>query len=481
MRPLPSLRQLLLLLAFACVVPMAGMALGLIAYEVQREREQVEADAIGTARALMAAVDDRFLLTQRALLALAGSQSLARGDFAQLQGEAELLRDSVGATSVLLLDAGGRQWMNTERPWGTELPPESLPQVLQAIRSKQPAVIDLFRSPTSQALRVGVGVPAAGAGAALALHAQIDPVLLRDVLARQRLPSGWIAAVLDRSGTIVARTHEHERFSGTRARAALVARIAGVQEDAVESVTVDGVPVVTAFSRSPRSGWSVAIGIPRAELQQPIVRSALLLLLGTGLVMLLTATVAWRMARSLGASVEALGSAVRASGHHAALELPEPTFQEAWQLGIAFAQAQAAVADAHAAFARSEARMRAVLDAAPQAIVTADAQGRIALFNRAAERAFRLDAQDALARPVDSLFPPPAREGLRRLLAQSAPGEVRGIAGGRVFAALRADGTLFRAQASISAVDSDEGRLFTIVLQLVPARAAAPGWAGAAT
>jgi hypothetical protein len=44
-----------------------------------------------------------------------------------------------------------------------------------------------------------------------------------------------------------------------------------------------------------------------------------------------------------------------------------------------------------------------------------------------------------------------------------------------VFAALRADGTLFRAQASISAVDSDEGRLFTIVLQLVPARAAAPG------
>jgi PAS domain S-box-containing protein len=476
MRPLPTLRQLLLLLAFACVVPMAGLALGLIGYEYQRQRAHVEADAIGTARALMAAVDDRFLRTEGALLALSRSSALLGGDFARLQAEAQVLRDSVEATSLVVVDADGRQWMNTGRTPGTELPAESAPQMLEAIRRRKPAVIDLFRSPTSDAFRVGVGVPAAAsANAPLAVNASIDPALLRDVLTRQRLPSGWIAAVLDRSGTIVARTHDHERFTGTHARAALVARIGEVPEDAVESMTVDGVPVVTAFSRSPRSGWAVAIGIPQAELQQPIVRSTAFLVLGTGVLMLLTTLAAWWMARTLGKSVEDLGSAVRASGHGGQLELPPAAFQEAWQLGVAFAHAHAALEDATVALARNEARMRAVLEAAPQAIVTADASGRIVLFNRAAERIFAMDAEDALGRDLESLLAPTARRLHRELREQTRPGATRDMAGGRVVEALRSDGTVFRAQALISVADSDEGRLFTVMLHELTAGAGAPG------
>ena len=57
----------------------------------------------------------------------------------------------------------------------------------------------------------------------------------------------------------MARTHEHERYVGTRARAALVARIDEVAEDAVPSTTVDGVPVITAFSRATGSGYAVAV------------------------------------------------------------------------------------------------------------------------------------------------------------------------------------------------------------------------------
>jgi PAS domain S-box-containing protein len=469
MARLPSLRQLLLLLAFACVVPMAGIAFGLIGYEYDRERARLQADAIGTARALMATVDDRFLRTERALLALARSPALARGDFAGLQEQAQVLRDSVEATNLLVLDAAGRELMNTAPPGGAGLPAGSGPQPVEAIRSKQPAVSDLFRPPASDVYRVGVSVPATAAdGGALALSGNIDPALLREVLARQRLPSGWIAAVLDRSGSIVARTHDHARFAGTRARAALVARIAEVHEGAVESVTLDGVPVITAFSRSPRSGWSVAIGIPRAELQKPIVRSMGILLLGTGVVLLVTALVAWWMARSLSASVEALGSAVRASGHRAGLELPQPTFQEASQLGLAFAHAHSALQDAIDALARNEERMRAVLDATTEAIVTADAQGRIVLFNRAAERLFRLDAEDALGRVAESLVPPAARAMHRQLREQATPGTARRMGGGRVIEGLRSDGTPFRAHASISAADSGEGRLYTVILRELP-------------
>ncbi|HEY0824136.1 MAG TPA: cache domain-containing protein, partial [Ramlibacter sp.] len=423
---LPTLRQLLLLLAFACVLPMAGLTFALVGYQYQRERALVQAEAVGTARALMAAVDDRLRGTERALLALAQSPAMATGDLATIHQAALVLQHAEEASNVLLLDASGRQAMNTAAPVGAPLPTEAWPQMLAAIRTRKPSVVDLYRSPLTGRFRVGVAIPVqAASGPMLGLNANIDPASLREVLTRQKLPPSWIAAVLDRSGAIIARTHEHERHVGERARAALVARIGEVPEDAVESVTVDGVPVVTAFSRSPHYGWSVVIGIPRSELSAPLVRTSGILLGGIAGVLLLILGLAWWMASRLGRSVEALGSAVRAMGHHAALDLPEPVFQEARQLGLAFAHAHAALDDAHEALATSEARMRAILETATEAIVTADDNGRIVLFTPAAERMFRIDAEDALGSPVESLVPQHVRSAHVAMRQQAPEGLTR--------------------------------------------------------
>jgi PAS domain S-box-containing protein len=468
MRPLPTLRQLLLLFAFACVLPMAALAFALVGYQYQSERAQVEADAIGTARALVAGVDDRLQGTERALLALARSPALA-GDLARLQEEALVMQHAEDASNVLLLDATGRQAMNTAAPFGSALPAEAWPQMLEAIRAGKPAVVDLYRSPLTGKYLAGVSVPVPGpVGQPMALNANFEPALLREVLARQKLPASWIAAVLDRSGAIIARTHDHERHVGERARSALLARIAEVPEDAVESTTVDGLPVVTAFSRSPHSGWSVVIGIPRSELTASLVRSSLVIAGGTAAVLALILTLSWRIATRLGGSVEALGGAVRAMGHNASLHLPEPAFQEARQLGLAFAHAHAALDDAHEALAHSEARMRAILHTATEAIVTADDAGRIVLFNPAAENLFRVAADEALGQPVESLVPRPARAVHAHMRQQAGDGLNRQMAHGRVIDGLRGDGTPFRAHASISVGEAGGGRLYTIMLRELP-------------
>jgi hypothetical protein len=39
-----------------------------------------------------------------------------------------------------------------------------------------------------------------------------------------------------------------------------------VREDAIDSRTLEGIAVLTVFSRSPLSDWTVAIGIPQKEL-----------------------------------------------------------------------------------------------------------------------------------------------------------------------------------------------------------------------
>ena len=88
LRHLPTLRQLLMLLAFACVLPMAALSLAMVVYQYQHERRHTEATAIGTARALMAAVDDRLDSVERSLQALANSPALDDADYAALREEA---------------------------------------------------------------------------------------------------------------------------------------------------------------------------------------------------------------------------------------------------------------------------------------------------------------------------------------------------------------------------------------------------------
>jgi PAS domain S-box-containing protein len=463
----------LLLLACACVVPMAALSLGFVGYEYQRQRAQVEQDTVATARALMAAVDDRLQGTQRALLALAHSPASATGHHERLQADALLLQKAEQFDGVILVDAGGVQVMNSAVPYGAPLPAQALPPVLEALHERAPIVLDLFRSPPTGRFLTGVSVPvpAGGDGAAAdragALTATMAPAALHDVLLRQKLPPHWIAAVLDRSGAIVARSHEPERFVGSRARAALLARIAEVPEDAVEGTTFDGEPVVTAFSRSERTGWSVVIGIPRDQLAAPGWHAVAMLMVGGALVLAGTLALAWGLASRLHNSVEALGAAVRASGHRARLKLPAPVFQEALQLGLSFEHAHAAVEDAHAALARSEARMRTILDTATDAIVTADESGRIVLFNRAAEAMFGRTEEDVLGQSLESLVPLPVRGVHEKLRQQVADGGSRRMAGGRLVEGLRADGRTFHAQASISVADAGEGRLYTAILRPV--------------
>lgn len=467
-RHLPSLRQLLLLLALACVVPVAALALAFVAFEYHDQRQQVERNTIATARALMAAVDDRLQGTQRALIALAHAPATSTSQLERMQMDSVLLQRAEQFDTIMLVDGAGRPVMNSAVPHGSPLPHEAVPQMLDAVRSQQPVVMDLFRSPATGRFLTGVGVPAPDHGGGPgAFNATIAPDALREVLVRQKLPASWIAVVLDRSGTVVARTHEQERFVGTRARAPLLARISEVPEDAVESTSLDGVPVITAFSRSDLTGWSVAIGIPRDELTAPTWRLVGALMLGGAVVLAGSLGLAWWLARRLHNSVEALGAAVRATGHNARLRLPPPAFQEARQLGLSFAYAHTALEDAHAALARNETRMRTILDTATDAIVTADESGRIVLFNAAAEAMFGLSETYALGQPIESLVPVRLRAGHEALRRQAAQGGVRSMGSGRIVEGLRSDGSTFRVQASISVADEGEGRLYTAILRKV--------------
>jgi PAS domain S-box-containing protein len=106
--------------------------------------------------------------------------------------------------------------------------------------------------------------------------------------------------------------------------------------------------------------------------------------------------------------------------------------------------------------AESEARQGAILEAAPDAILTMDAQLKIREFNPAAERLFGYVRMDILGRNAEILLPQPERTELVRALTEYLTTGKGPLAGRQLeLRGLRADGTDFPLELTVARVGSD--------------------------
>lgn len=220
---------------------------------------------------------------------LAVSDAALRGDLKELHAQAgRLVAAEPRLQSISLADAQGRQWLNTQRPFGAELltsnaTPQQQPVFAQARRIAS----GLLRGATSGRWVVGLAVPVQVDGrVTFALRGTLDLQALRAVLVEQRLPPDWTAALLDHDLRIVARVADHERFVGQSATASLRDFVAAGGRGVMRGTTQEGVDVLAAVAPVPGTGWIVAIGQPRAPLVADL-RGSLLKVLVTGLLLVL--------------------------------------------------------------------------------------------------------------------------------------------------------------------------------------------------
>lgn len=98
--------------------------------------------------------------------------------------------------------------------------------------------------------------------------------------ARDILPPNSVATVLDRSGTIVARTSSPDTWTGRNIHDTPLVRAALQKaEGHTEAVGVDGVAREYGFTYLPDMGWHIYVGIPAESVMEPVrpflVRSAI--------------------------------------------------------------------------------------------------------------------------------------------------------------------------------------------------------------
>jgi PAS domain S-box-containing protein len=128
--------------------------------------------------------------------------------------------------------------------------------------------------------------------------------------------------------------------------------------------------------------------------------------------------------------------------------------------------------DAEESHARLAARLAGMLDSAMDAIITVDERHKIVLYNRAAEKIFGWPSAQALGQPLSSLLPVRFRGGHDAHMERFAATGVtsRKMGDGTVIYGLRASGEEFPMDASISQLDSADGRLLTVILRDVTER-----------
>jgi PAS domain S-box-containing protein len=380
---LPSLRSRLILLTLVLLVP-ALAAAGMAVYAGYRhDRQEVEKHLQETARALSLVVDRQFGQAEALMWALSTSPQLIDKDYAAFDARARAAI-RLPATWVVVADDKG-QVVNTLLPPGSPLPLIESKDHRKGLTPGTVRVSNLFTGFMAKQPTVGVdALVIARDGSELYVNINMLAGTVSRVLADQGLPPTWIGAILDRNGTVVARSRDPDQFVGKPATPENVERVkAGVRQGVFESISLDGISTLIALSRSPGSGWSIIVAVPQSEITAAARQSALYLVVGGGLLLALGAAMAWQVGRSIAAPVEGLATLAQDLGRGAPITATASGLAEIDRVAGALTSASTELRKREAALRASEARLRATHENAAVGIAEVDRDGRFMSVNEA--------------------------------------------------------------------------------------------------
>lgn len=451
-----------LVFAAALVLPVLLFASLTAWTHVRAEQARAVEWAQSAARELSAAIDRELAGPRLVMEALATSEELRRGDLQAFHRTASAVADALGVTIVVRAPGEPLQLLNTSVPWGAELPPPNaeIPDIdQQVVREKRPVVTNIIVGPLQKRLLATVIAPVLRDGDVKYLLAVGIPVeRLQPILGRMELDEGWLAAVVDGKGTIIARSVDPEKFVGQKAPAEWLTQVNG-QEGLWRGHNLENVEVVAAYARSSDANWFATVTVPLSLFNAPIWRAvATLSAIGVLLLSLSVALASWaasHLTRAVGA-LQSAGLELEKNERVSAVVTPVSEINAVGRvLAAAATEAQ-----------RREAHLRSILATVPSAMVVIDSRGTIQSFSATAEKLFGFAASEVSGKNVSILMPEPdrsAHDGYIRHYLDT--GERRIMGKGRVVVGRRKDGSKFPVELYVGEAEVNGEKVFTGFLQ----------------
>lgn len=302
-----GIRTLLVLLVLSVYLPALLAAAALVVIEARDTWRRAEEDLLARTVLLSRALRLRIEGIQSHLDRLAADAPAEGEDLRALDQLAHLTADAAGIDGVIVTRPTGEQLVNTRRPGGEPLAQTSPDIVLEVARTGRTTLVNLTRTRYTRQLVVGVAVPVIrGGNVRYVAVGVLEARRLQDLVAN--MPQGWVAAIVDANRVVVARNRAPETFVGQHMTGDLLERVVQEEQGLHLSVTLDGVPVLTAFRTPPSLGWTVVMAVPRATLYMPVWRNAAWLACGATALLVFALWVATRLRRRIVDSVRVLVS-----------------------------------------------------------------------------------------------------------------------------------------------------------------------------
>jgi two-component sensor histidine kinase len=324
-RVVGTVRRRLLLMALSLVLPAVVFMVLLARAQYGESQARYEQQLIATTRALVVATDRQIGQGQSVLQTLAVSPALYAGDIPAFERQARAAVQ--GEDAWIRLVNNKQQLVNTSR--NSRATPSTAPLPAyrwRTIRAGRTTVSNLVRPSNDEPPFVSIDMPVIVNGQLYDLAYQQSPKAFASIFAAQNIPRTWTASIIDSNASLVSRSHDQDRFLGRKASTSMQAAMAVRNEGVVLSHTLDGTATLSAFSRSPTSGWAFIVGVPRDELNRANWASVAWLTLASVVLLAIGATVALVFSRDIAAAVRGLAVDAKAVAAGEAIALVPERF-----------------------------------------------------------------------------------------------------------------------------------------------------------
>ena len=292
----------LALLVAGTTLPLIVFAVGLAYANYRQDRTDATRRVLETVRSMRLVLDAEVQRMTGGLQVLALSESLRSGDFDRFRHLAAGFINQYGEDSILLLaDRSGHQLFSTVTPDTASLPPRNNREIVERVfASKAPQYSDLFIGSTKKRPIVTVEVPVLRDGE-VAYTLSFSPPLdiFQQLVDRQRPDEQWTVSLLDSKGFVFARAPNPSETFGKQASPSLYNAMFRAPEAALSTVSLEGVALASAYTRSRLTGWTVAAGVAESSLIAPLWRNIAITSLIGGVLLLIGLTFAVRMATTI--------------------------------------------------------------------------------------------------------------------------------------------------------------------------------------
>ena len=292
----------LVLLVAGTALPLIVFAVGIVFHYYEQDRSQATQRVLETTRSIRLVLDAEMQRMTGSLQVLALTNSLRSGDFEGFRRIAQGFLEQYGKDGIILVaDRDGRQLFSSVTEDTDELPPRNNSEIVDTVfATKHPQYSNLFLGSVKKQMIVTVEVPVIRDGEVVYDISFSPPLgLFQNIVEKQRPSDDWTISIFDGDGVNFARVPNPQQTIGKRASALLYAELSK-GEATLPTVSLEGVPLITSFTRSSLTGWTVAAGIDQASLVGPLWRNlaiisvigGLLLLVGLGFAVQMATTIA---------------------------------------------------------------------------------------------------------------------------------------------------------------------------------------------